>query len=49
MNDTTDPAITCSLCGANPVCLDDTTPEWGALCPYCKYTVNNHGGYYNHP
>ena len=38
---TSDPTVTCTHCGANPVCLDDSTPGWGALCPYCTYTVRN--------
>ena len=29
-----DPAV----CSANPQCH---TEEWGALCPFCRYTVRN--------
>ena len=39
--DTSDPATTCTLCGANPWDLNHDIPGWGGLCPYCVYTIQN--------
>ena len=46
---TSDSTTTCTNCWAHPISLNYDSPEWGGLCLYCKYIVNNHRGVVNNP